>query len=80
MRCFRPGSQRGLPPGLEKQLYKLGTLPPGLQKRVQPLPVAIERQMSVLPIGYPRVVVGGNMILMNEKTALIYDIVRIAIP
>ncbi len=69
-----------LPPGLEKQLYKRGTLPPGLQKRCQPLPVVVERQMRVLPTGYRRVVVGGNVIIMNEKTALIYDVVRIAIP
>ncbi len=69
-----------LPPGLEKQLYKRGTLPPGLQKKCQPLPVVVEKQMRVLPTGYRRVVVGGNVIIMNEKTAMIYDIVRIAIP
>ncbi len=69
-----------LPPGLEKQLHKRGTLPPGLQKKVQPLPVELERQLHVLPTGYRRVVVAGNVVLMNEKTALIYDLVRIAIP
>ncbi len=69
-----------LPPGLEKQLRKRGTLPPGLQKKVQPLPIALERQLHVLPTGYRRVVVGGNVIIMNEKTALIYDIVRIMVP
>ena len=69
-----------LPPGLEKHLQKHGTLPPGLQKKVQPLPVTLERQLCVLPTGYRRVVVGGNIVLMNEKTAMIYDIVRVAIP
>ncbi len=69
-----------LPPGLQKHLQKHGTLPPGLQKKVQPLPVALERQLHVLPTGYRRVVIGGNIILMNEKTALIYDIVRDVIP
>lgn len=69
-----------LPPGLEKQLRERGTLPPGLQKRVQPLPIELERQMHRLPTGYRRVVIGGNVILMNEKTAVIYDIIRNTIP
>lgn len=69
-----------LPPGLERQLQENGTLPPGLQKKVQPLPVELERQMRRLPTGYRRVVIAGNVIMMNEKTAAIYDIVRNAIP
>jgi hypothetical protein len=69
-----------LPPGLEKQLQERGTLPPGLQKKIQPLPVKLERQLRRLPTGYRRVVVAGNVILMNEKTAMIYDIVRSVIP
>ena len=69
-----------LPPGLEKQLRERGTLPPGLQKKVQPLPPELERQLTVLPTGYRRVVIGNAVILMNTKTALIYDIIRSVIP
>jgi hypothetical protein len=69
-----------LPPGLEKQLQKRGTLPPGLQKKIQPLPLELERQLSVLPTGYRRVVIAGNVILMEPTTALIYDIIREVIP
>jgi hypothetical protein len=69
-----------LPPGLEKQLRERGTLPPGLQKRVQPLPWVLERRLRRLPRGYRRVVVGGNVILMDEGTAVIYDIIRNVIP
>jgi hypothetical protein len=69
-----------LPPGLEKQLREKGTLPPGLQKKVQPLPASLERDLRRLPTGYRRVVIAGNVILMNEKTALIYDIIRNTIP
>lgn len=65
-----------LPPGLERQLQKNGTLPPGLQKKVQPLPVELERRMRTLPTGWRRVVIAGNVIMMNEKTSAIYDIVR----
>lgn len=69
-----------LPPGLEKQLQERGTLPPGLQKNIQPMPIEIERQLSPLPTGYRRVVIAGNVILMNPTTGLIYDIVRNVIP
>jgi hypothetical protein len=69
-----------LPPGLEKQLRERGSLPPGLQKKLQPLPYDLERQLTVLPTGFSRVVIGNNVILMNRKTALIYDIIRSVIP
>ncbi len=65
-----------LPPGLEKQLRERGTLPPGLQKQLHPLPYELERELRRLPTGYKRVVIGGNIILMEEKTAVIYDIIR----
>jgi hypothetical protein len=69
-----------LPPGLEKQLRERGKLPPGLQKKIQPLPIDLERELRVLPTGWRRVVIAGNVILMNEKTDVIYDIIRDAIP
>ena len=69
-----------LPPGLEKQLRQKGTLPPGLQKKIQPLPVELERQLTPIPTGYRRVVIAGNVIVMNPTTGLIYDIVRNVIP
>ena len=69
-----------LPPGLQKQLERNGTLPPGLQKKIQPLPWELERQLSAAPTGYRRVVVAGNVILMNPTTGLIYDIIRNVIP
>ncbi|MBI4442294.1 MAG: hypothetical protein HY649_02835 [Acidobacteria bacterium] len=69
-----------LPPGLEKQLRQKGTLPPGLQKKIQPLPFELDRQLTRLPTGYRRVVIAGNVIVMNPVTGLIYDIVRNVIP
>ncbi len=65
-----------LPPGLERQLKQRGKLPPGLQKKLHPMPPELEKKMRVLPTGYRRVVVAGNVIMMNEKTAVIYDIIR----
>jgi hypothetical protein len=69
-----------LPPGLERQLQQRGTLPPDLQSKIQPFPVELERQLTALPTGYRRVVIAGNLILMNPTTGLIYDIIRNVIP
>ncbi|MFQ5723817.1 MAG: hypothetical protein ACE5G6_04935 [Terriglobia bacterium] len=65
-----------LPPGLQRHLEKNGTLPPGLQKRIQPLPQNLEGQLPKLPKGVKRVVVAGNVILLEERTSRILDIVH----
>ena len=75
---------RRLPPGLAKQ----GKVPPGhafrLQRR-QPippdvywdyLPANLERQMSRLPDGYVRVIVGGSVAIMNVRTRVVVDLVE----
>lgn len=65
-----------LPPGLQRQLQRNGTLPPGLQKRIQPLPQSLESQLPKPPAGVKRVVVAGNVILLEERTSKILDIVQ----
>ena len=65
-----------LPPGLQKHLEKNGTLPPGLQKRLQPLPLALDKRLPKTREGTKRVVVGGNVVLVEERTSKILDIVR----
>ena len=62
-----------LPPGLEKQLRRNGTLPPGLQKRVQPLPQACEVRLPRLPHDWERVILGGQIILVDAEQT-IHDI------
>jgi Ni/Co efflux regulator RcnB len=74
-----PGLARGggnLPPGLEKHLERNGTLPPGLQKRLVPLPVVLERQLTVLPpdCGCQRGFVGSDLVIVNISTGLILDV------
>jgi hypothetical protein len=66
--------KESLPPGLERQLQKNGTLPPGLQKNIQPLPPVLEVQLMKLPEGQKRVVISGNIVLVNEKSGLVLDI------
>jgi hypothetical protein len=72
-----PGlAKRGgdLPPGLEKQLQKNGTLPPGLEKKLEPVPAPLERQLTQLPDGYSRRVLGEHLLVINDKTKQIGDV------
>jgi Ni/Co efflux regulator RcnB len=62
-----------LPPGLQKHIKKHGQLPPGLEARR--LPDSLERTLSRLPEGYVRMKVGGDVVLMNEKTRVVFDVV-----
>lgn len=62
-----------LPPGLEKQVVKNGQLPPGLQGRG--LPSDLEKRLSPLPAGYVRLEVGRSIVLMNQKTGIVVDLV-----
>jgi len=76
-RRLPPGLARKerLPPGLEKQLVRRGTLPPGLSG--QYLPYELERHLSPLPQGYLRLRIGGDVVLFNQKTRVILDLMHI---
>ena len=69
-----------LPPGLEKQLKKNGTLPPGLARN--DLPAALQKKMYPPRPGTRRIAVGRDVVLIDSKTDLIldiiYDVVRAA--
>lgn len=65
-----------LPPGLEMQLERNGTLPPGLQKRVEPLPHELEIRLPRLPVIYRRGRIGADVIILNQKTGPVVDIIR----
>jgi len=61
---------RGLPQGLAKR----DRLPRGLQERG--LPGELERQLSTPAEGYVRVIVGNDVVLMEQKTRVVMDIYR----
>ena len=71
---------KGVPPGLAKRdslppgLAKRDTLPPGLAKRE--LPGDLERRLSRLPSGYSRKSVGQDVVLIEEATGLVIDILK----
>ncbi len=62
-----------LPPGLQKHIEKHGELPPGLGGRS--LPEDLERSLAPLPHGYVRLKVGGAVIIMHQKTRVVFDVV-----
>ena len=66
-----------LPPGLQRQLVRNGQLPLGLEKKIQPLPPALEVQLAPLPEGRKRVFISGSVILLDERKNLILDLVAV---
>jgi hypothetical protein len=66
-----------LPPGLERQLAVNGTLPPGLQKKIQPCPRELEAILPPPPPNYVHVVIGGNLVMYNRATLQIGDVLRL---
>ncbi len=65
-----------LPPGIRKQLQRNGTLPPGLEKKMEPLPKEVEVRMKQLPPECTRVVVGTDIIILDKTTQKILDIIH----
>jgi hypothetical protein len=62
-----------LPKGLQKKLARTGQLPPGWQKKIEPFPVVLERQLVVLPAGYRRGVIDGNAVIYHATRGVIID-------
>jgi hypothetical protein len=63
-----------LPPGNERQIRAGGTLPPELQKKVQALPLACERELPELPGDLERVLYSGRVLLINDQSNRIVDL------
>jgi hypothetical protein len=65
-----------LPPGLRKQLQRNGTLPPGLEQKLEPLPEPLDVRLRRLPSEYERVVIGQDVVILDRTTQKILDIIR----
>jgi hypothetical protein len=64
----------GLPPGLQKKYRRTGQLPPGWRNKIEPFPLALERQIAVVPPGYARGVMDGHAVIYNPRTQVIFDV------
>ena len=73
------GKRDRLPPGLERQLVVRGTLPWGLQKKMQPCPPDLERMLPPPPPNYAHVVIGGNLVLLNRANLQVADVFHLEI-
>lgn len=64
---------RDLPPGLRKKYYRTGALPPGWQKRFQPMPVVLVQQLPPVPAYYERGYLDGYAVVYDRRTRIIVD-------
>jgi len=71
VRRYYAPKRRDLPPGLEKKYARTGQLPPGWQKKMQPLPASVERECAPLPAGYRRGVIEGHAVIYNSRGTII---------
>jgi hypothetical protein len=60
-----------LPPGQQKHIGRYETLPPGLQKRVEPLPAELQRRLPALPFGYSRVFLLGRVLNLGDDGQIV---------
>ena len=78
------GKRKKTPPGLAKRdtlppgLARQQTLPPGLRGRS--LPGDLESRLSPLPAPYVRVIVGGDVVLMDGRSRVVVDLVSDIVP
>lgn len=68
-----------LSPGLERQIVVRGTLPPGLQNKMQPCPRELEMMLPPPRPNYAHVIIGGNLVLVNRADFQIADVFHIEI-
>jgi hypothetical protein len=71
---------RGLPPGLAKKFYRTGRLPPGWERKMEPLPVVVERELVPLPRSYRRGFIDGVVVVYSPRTHVMIDVVPLGLP
>lgn len=66
------------PPGFQKGFARHDHLPPHFMYRrstYHRLPRELEHRLSRLPDGYLRVMIGGSVVLFDERTRVIFDVI-----
>jgi len=65
---------------LQKQLRERGTLPPGLQKQLTPVPPALGGRLPGVPAYYTRYFAGRDLLVVDTRTNRIVSIIPDVIP
>ena len=68
----RGKGNKGLPPGIAKNLARGKPLPPGIAKRE--LPQDLRARLPRAPSGYERIIVDGKVLLIEIATQVVRDI------
>jgi hypothetical protein len=68
---------RDLPPGLRKKYYRTGKLPPGWEKKLQPFPPELVRELPPPPSNCERGYIDGVAVVYDRNTRIILDSVDI---
>jgi len=63
---------KGLPPGIAKNLQRGKPLPPGIAN--QTLPVGLIDLLPPAPDGFERIVLSGKVLLVEIATQVIHDV------
>lgn len=66
--------QKGLPPGIAKNLARGKPLPPGIAK--QSLPYDLIRALPPVSDGHERIIVAGKILLIDIATHVIIDVLN----
>lgn len=64
--------QKGLPPGIEKNLARGKQLPPGIAKQV--LPYELRQVLPPVRDGHERIIVAGKILLVEIATQVVRDV------
>jgi hypothetical protein len=64
---------RALPPGLRKQYYRTGKLPPGWQKKIQRFPPELVRVLPPPPPNCDQGYIDGVAVVYDRRTRIILD-------
>lgn len=77
-----PGLTRreALPPGLSEQLRETGSLPPGLEKHLVPVPVTLIARLPPVPAYYNRYFAGRDLIIIDTRNDRIVLLIRDLLP
>ncbi len=65
--------KKHLPPGLQKHIEKHGKLPAGLEKRN--IPYGLNHKLPPLSKGIKRIISGKDIVLIDEATEVVLDII-----